>query len=101
MQQAHHHDVGTKTPPTSGTVHETTRSSEDRLPEVGKLLLGRHESVGKSHTNNSCLGNIATANILPSKAASPRPPADNFPQPMTRITESLNMDTPPYIEKVS
>ena len=100
LQQAHHRDTGTKTPPPSGAVEETTRSSEDRLLEVGKLLLGRNESVGKSQTNNSGSDNIATVNILPSKAASPRPPADDLPQPMTRITESLNMDNPPYKEKV-
>merc|ERR1712223_1238438 len=58
------------------TVQENNRASEDRLLEVGKLLLGRHDSVEKSQTNSGN-SNIATATtIQPSKAASPRPPAE-------------------------
>ena len=100
LQQAHHRDAGTKTPPISGTVPETSRSSEDRLLEVGKLLLGRHDSTGKSQTNNSGAGNVTTANNQILKAASPRPTADDIPQLATRMAESLNMDNPPYKEKV-
>jgi len=100
LQRAHHRDAGAKTPPSSATVQENNRASEDRLLEVGKLLLGRHDSVGKSQTNSGN-SNIATATtIQPSKAASPRPPAEEtLHQPVARATEWLSMDDPPYKEK--
>ena len=102
LQQAHHRDGGAKTPPPSETAQEINRASEDRLLEVGKLLLGRHDSVGKSQTNSSGAGNtIMTNPIQPSKAASPRPPADEISQPSARVTELLSMDNPPYKEKVN
>ena len=65
------------------------------------MLLGRHDSVGKSQTNSGN-SNIATATtIQPSKAASPRPPAEEtLHQPVARATEWLSMDDPPYKEKV-
>ena len=102
LQQAHHRDGGTKTPPPSGTPQEKNRASEDRLLEVGKLLLGRHDSVGKSQASNSVAGSTTVTNSTQlSKAASPRPPADEISQPSARITELLSMDNPPYKEKVN
>ena len=105
LQQAHHRDGATKSPPPSGTVTEAGRASEDRLLEVGKLLLGRHDSIGKSQSNNSSagglsMGNQTTGNFsTPPKAASPRPaPEDHL---SSRISDALNMEDPPYKEKVS
>ena len=109
LQQAHHRDGATKSPPPSETAADTGRASEDRLFEVGKLLLGRHDSVGKSQTNNTGTGTTILASInqqtgnyaTPPKAASPRPVADDVSQhTSTRLSDILNMDDPPYREKV-
>ena len=108
LQQAHHRDGAAKTPPPPGASIEVSRASEDRLLEVGKLLLGRHDSVGKSQNNSGAgsstigatsqpIANYAT----PPKATSPRPPVDDTLQHITsRLSEVLNMDDPPFREKV-
>lgn len=109
LQQAHHRDGATKSPPPTGTVTEVSRTSEDRLLEVGKLLLGRHDSIGKSQTNNigAVGGNLGVGNQqagnfpTPPKAASPRPAVDDTSQHLSsRINDVLNMDDPPFREKV-
>ena len=70
--------------------------------EVGKILLGRHDSVGKSQSNNSGASNAAANYATPPKAISPRPSTDDtshvLPQ---RVSDLLNMEAPPFKEKVS
>ena len=108
LQQAHHRDGTPKSPPPSGEVTEISRTSEDRLLEVGKLLLGRHDSIGKSQNNNSgasggylSAGNQAGNFSTPPKSASPRPAVDDASQQLSsRINDVLNMDDPPFKEKV-
>ena len=108
LQQAHHRDGATKSPPPPGASIEVNRASEDRLLEVGKLLLGRHDSVGKSQNNSGAGSSIMGATsqpitnyATPPKAASPRPPSEDTSQHIaSRLSEVLNMDDPPFREKV-
>ena len=103
LQQAHHRDGTTKSPTQNSAATETSRASEDRLLEVGKILLGRHDSVGKSQSNNSGASNAAASSYAtPPKAVSPRPSTDDtshvLPQ---RVSDLLNMEAPPFKERVS
>ena len=70
---------------------------------MGKLLLGRHDSIGKSQLNNSGAGgNQYTGNVAtPPKSTSPRPAADDTSHHTSRATDTLNMDDPPFRDRVN